>query len=88
MPNGFHCYLKLGKILSVQNEVENITNRGRFITNRNGYYKSGQILPVRAQNMSIVVGAILSKLKTITMAFEINNFCNIQKDKVHEQVYS
>ena len=30
--------------MSVQNEVEIIESRGRFVTKRNGYYKSAQIL--------------------------------------------
>ena len=65
-----------------------ITNWGIFITNRDGYYKSMQILQIGAQNTSIVVGSFLLDLKTITMNFEISIFCNILKDNVHRQVYS
>ena len=52
------------------------------------YYKSGRLIQIGAQNTSIVVGSFLLKLKTITMNFEINIFCNILKDNVHGQVYS
>ena len=55
---------------------------GTPITNR------GRTLQIGAQNVSIVVGSFLLKLKTITMDFEINIVCNILKDNVHEQVYS
>ena len=65
-----------------------ITNRDRFISNRCGCYKSWQILQTGAENMSIVVGSFLLKLKTITMNFEINIFCNTLQDNVHGQVYS
>ena len=55
-----------------------LTNRG-FITNCNGYYKSGQIFQISAQNTSIVVRSFLLKLKTVVMNFESNIFCNILK---------
>ena len=50
-----------------------LTNRG-FITNYNGYYKSGQRFQIGAQNTSIVVGSFLLKLKTVVMNFESNIF--------------
>ena len=46
------------------------------------YYKSVQILQIAAQNTSIVVGSFLSKLKSVTINFERNIFCNILKDNV------
>ena len=92
LPNGFHCYYKSKQFLPVQNEVEllqigeAIKKRGRFITNRGSYYKSGQLLQIGAQKMSVVGGSFSLKLKTISMSFEINSFCNILKDNVQGQV--
>ena len=69
----FIVYINWTIFFSVQNEVEllqtgtAIANRGRFITNRGSYYKSGQLLKISAQHTSIVVGSFLLKLKTITM---------------------
>ena len=65
-----------------------ITDPSIFVANRDGCYKSGQILQIGAQNKSIVIGSFLLKLKTITLNFEINIFCNILKDKFYGQVSS
>ena len=80
--------LQIGEIFVSTKLGRIITDRGRFITNRDGYYKSGQIIESGAQNVSIEVRSFLLTLKTQTMNFEINIFCNILKDHVHGQVYS
>ena len=47
--------LQIGEIFVSTKLGRIITDRGRFITNRDGYYKSGQIIEIGAQNVSIEV---------------------------------
>ena len=77
--------LQTGAIFVSTKRGRIITDRGTFITNRDSYYKSMQILQIDAKITSILIGSLLLKLKTITMNFEINIFFNILKDNVHRQ---
>ena len=47
--------LQIGEIFVSTKLGRIITDRGRFITNRDSYYKSGQIIEIGAQNVSIEV---------------------------------